>query len=357
MSQENGKLEESSNQPAILRINIPGNVVTQATDHLPEQQKLLVRWFYNYCQAERVGSLRIAAGLIKVDTTTLHRILNGKYKDKEGKPVKLDNFCEKIESFKKLAEARATIHKLNFIETSVSRKIFEACKSALIYQGVVFIFGDSQIGKTTALEQYNYRNNHGQTKLVRMPSNAGVQLFAKELAEICYISRRQAFEILRDRILHAIDSSNLLIIDEIHQCLMTYQRASRLNILEFIREIHDRTKCGLVLCGTRIFKKEIMAGEYKDLLEQLARRSVFEVQLPSKLPRKDLDAVAKAYGLPPAEGLAEDLMNNVMQEKGLGKFTKFLQAASRLAAREEVGMTWDHFIRAHDIIAKLSEGL
>ena len=118
---------------------------------------------------------------------------------------------------------------------------------ALISQTIVLMYGDSQIGKTTALEEYARRHNHGQTKYIRLPASAGVQLCAKEIAKACFVSTSSSFEGLRDRILKAIDDKNLIIIDELHQSFMSYQKQSQIKVLEFIREIYDRTQCGMVL--------------------------------------------------------------------------------------------------------------
>ena len=37
-------------------------------------------------------------------------------------------------------------------------------------------------------------------------------------------------------------------------------------------------------------------------------------------------------------------------------YIKFLQAASRMAAKAQQELTWDHFIKAHNIIRKLNGG-
>src|SRR5690606_15431175 len=37
------------------QINIGGNTVTQATEHLPEQQRLLVRWLHTHARNNRWG--------------------------------------------------------------------------------------------------------------------------------------------------------------------------------------------------------------------------------------------------------------------------------------------------------------
>jgi DNA transposition AAA+ family ATPase len=244
---------------------------------------------------------------------------------------------------------------LDFVETSIWRIIDRVCNAALVQQSVAFIWGDSQIGKTTALEEYARRNNHGQTKLVRMPASAGVQLFMKELAKACFVSPDSCFEQLRSRVLNAIDDKTLVVIDELHQAFTSYQHGSAIKVAEVIREIYDRTHCGMVLCGTNVLRDELHSGKLSIILEQLRRRGTIKAQLPSHPPRADLDKIARRFGLPPADGIAAEVVKDMIHSSGLGMYIKFLQSAAHMASRENKRVTWDHFVAAHDIIARLSK--
>ena len=44
----------------------------------------------------------------------------------------------------------------------------------------------------------------------------------------------------------------------------------------------------------------------------------------------------------------------MIHKSGLGMYVKYLQAANRMAGKEQKKLTWEHFIQAHDIIQKLS---
>jgi DNA transposition AAA+ family ATPase len=244
--------------------------------------------------------------------------------------------------------------KLDFVETSIWRACEKVCTHALVTNTVAFIFGDSQIGKTTALEEFARRNNHGQTKLIRMPASAGVQLFMKEMAKACFVSPDSCFEKLRDRVLNAIDDKTLVIIDEVHQIFTSYQHSSTIKVAEVIREIYDRTHCGMVLVGTNVLKDELTHGKLAAILEQLRRRGTIPLQLPSYPPKADLDKIARKFGLAPADGIAAEVVKDMILTSGLGMYIKFLQSASMMAGREGRKPSWDHFVQAHDIIAKLS---
>jgi DNA transposition AAA+ family ATPase len=335
-------------------INISGDTVKQALadlvkrEELTSDQESLVWWFY--CHARTEGfDLKEAAAQIGKDSTTLYRVWTGKY------GAKLDGICVDIARFKRLAEERSTRVKLDFVETSIWRTCDKVCTAALVTQTVAFIWGDSQIGKTTALEEYARRNNHGQTKLVRMPASAGVQLFMRELARSCFVSPESCFEKLRDRVLNAIDDKTLIIVDELHQAFTSYQAGSAIKVMEVIREIYDRTHCGLVLVGTNVLRDNLTTGKLASILEQLRRRGTIKVQLPKYPPKSDLDRIAKKFGLPPADGIAAEVVQDQIHTSGLGMYIKFLQSAGMMANREGKKLTWDHFVQAHDIIARLSQ--
>jgi DNA transposition AAA+ family ATPase len=341
--------DEHGNSDDHALISVSGDQVGIATRDLSEEHRDQIRWIYNWARDNRWTS-KVLESETKISWTTLYRVFTGKY------AASLENVVTRIRTYRKLAEERAKGVGIPFIETSISRKIWKAAEYALISQSMAFVYGEPQIGKTTALEEYAARNNHGQTKMIRMPASAGVQLMMQEFARACYISANSCFDKLRERVLNAIDGGNLVIIDELHQVFLSYQRGSAIKCLEVIREIHDRTKCGMLLCGTLQLRKELMLGSHTDLLEQFKRRGVLEINLPTLPPKSDINAIARAFGLPPATDCALEIQTDIIKRHGLGKFTKFLQTAQRIAARQNQLLSWDHFLQAHDGLAKLSAG-
>lgn len=347
----------SGNQQPEVRetsnINISGDTVKQALAELLRRkeitadQETLLWWFYCHCRTEGFD-LKDAAKQIGKDSTTLYRVWTGKY------GANLDNVCQDVARYRKLSEQRASRVKLDFVETSVWQIVNQVCNAALVDQSIAFLWGDSQIGKSAAVEEFARRNNHGQTKFVRMPASAGVQLFMRELAKACFVSPESCFEKLRERVMHAIDDKTLVIIDEWDEAFISYQKGSAIKVMEVIREIYDRTRCGVVLVSSNLGRDEMESGRYSALLKRFSRRGTIKVQLPAVPPRSDLDRIAKRFGLPPAEGAAYEVVKDMIHTSGLGMYIKFLQSASRMASKEEKKLSWDHFVQAHDIIAKLS---
>lgn len=330
------------------RINISAEQVKLATQNLPEEQRQAIRWFYHLARAENWTLQETAERIGYSDSTTPYRVFQGTYS------ANLTRVVAAIVKFRALWEKRAASKRPDFVETRLAKRIWQVCDFALISQSIAMIFGDSQVGKTAALEEYQRRNNHGQTVYMRMPSGAGIQLVARELARAAGVSPKASFEALRTRLINAFDDTNTILVDEMHLAFITYQKGSALKVLEFLRELHDRCGCGMVLCGTNVWRDELQEGQYKNLLKQLRRRGVAELQLETRPTAEDLDKFGTFYGLGKPAGPAATLRHDLICEFGLGRYLKYLAAANRIATRRAEPMTWDHLQEAHQILLNLS---
>lgn len=335
-------------------ISISGDTVITATAHLEDDQRTLVRWAFNYAK-EQNWNWKEAAKQLGISENALYRIWTDKYRDAKSDRVSLHGICRELAKAKTLLEERASIRRHPFIETSIWRRTDKICTEALVSQTIASIYGESQVGKTTCLLEHTRRNNHGQTKYIRVPAASGLQYFMREIAAACRVPADKGIEVLRKRILRAIDGSTLVIIDELHEIFLTYSRANILRCLEFIRELHDRTTCGMVLCGTRAWREELETGEFSQFLKQLRRRGALELQLPDAAPADDLDLFAAAYHLPAPRGEPRELVLAINKEHGLGRYTKFLAIGARAAQKKSQRYTWDHFLTAYSILTRLKD--
>lgn len=348
-------VEEQAGRPAeaFKGINIGADTVTESTAELPENQRDLVRWLYAVARDNKWESREVQERS-GVAYNTLYKVWTGRYVNERGEQIGLKQICERIAHFKRLYDERALIHRPDFVETSVSRAMWKVFDETRLMQIISLVYGESQIGKTFAAEEYYRRNNSGRTAYVRMPACAGSQMMVREIAEACHISPKQPYDHLMKRIRRVLDHSKLLIIDEAHLIWETYQRGSAVRCLGALREIHDRTKCGMVLVGTNVLSKEMNEGVHAQTLKQFRRRDVYELQLPDEPPREDLDRIAQAYGLREAKGVAEELLLQLARVDGLGKICKLLAKAKQVASKSQEKFTWEHFIRVHDIIHRMS---
>lgn len=330
--------------------SLTGDIVVFATRELPDDQREAIRWLHAFSR-ENGWTLHRLSDEIKLSNTVLYRVFTGKY------PAKLDNVVEKIRSYR-TALGLKRADDVQFVETSISKRIFKAAEWALSSSSIVFVFGNRGLGKTFSFEEFRRTHNHGTTKLVRMPASAGVQLMMQEFARACYISPKTCFDNLRESVLRSLDKTNLLIVDELHQVFLSYQKGSAIKCLEVIREIHDRTGCGMVLSGTNQLKENILLGQHRELLEQFTDRGVLQVQLPTTVPRGDVLAIASAYGIKgEPSGTAGEIVDEILKARSLRKFGKLLDAAKRYATKRNEAPAWTHFVSAHDILSKVGTPL
>lgn len=326
-----------------------GDHVMRATAAMGEEERALVRWLFFYCQENGVP-LQDAAEKIGYSVTVVYRLCRGEYQAKD-----MSNVLAAIGEFRRECEQSQGKEQSSFVLTETARKVWQYCDLAREYHTIAFVWGDSQIGKTWALREYCRRNNHGMTKYFRMPSAAGTQLMIRELAVACAFSKRGCFEALRERVFGAIDRETLVIADEIHQSFVSYHNKARLSCLELLREIQDRTECGMVLCGTNTARDEITSGPHAKLLEQLNRRGIFKLQLPKHATARDTNEIAKRMaGIAAPTGEASDLVRQIIRDSGLKAFTTYLSAAGKLAVNRKQPLAWDHFVAAHAMVTGMS---
>jgi DNA transposition AAA+ family ATPase len=337
------------------RISIPGDQVQQALTRLVEQGELDdvargdIWWLFSYAM-DNGWNLDDVGKAIDKDATTAYRLFLGRY------GARYDNLVDAVARYRKLAVARGQRKSLGFVETTTWAKIDKVCRHALVGQLPAFIFGSSQIGKTTCLMEYARRNNHGQTRYIRMPASPGLHDALGAVARACYVTSRLSGRDLRERIIGAVNDRMLLLVDEMHQPLISGRGQTAVHIIEWLRELYDRTSCGIVFCGTRVFRDELERGKFALIMDQFRRRGIIQLVLPDVAPAADVVKIAKAFGLAAPEGVAAEIVRDMLKRSGLGQYVKFLQSASNLAANQKMPMSWDHFVTAYDLVHKLSTG-
>ena len=336
-------------------ITIPGDTVLTALNRLVENEELdedgkaAVWWFFGHVR-DKGMSLGDAGKCIDKDGTTVHRLFTGRY------GASYSNMVADIQRYRKLAEERAKRKDIGFIETTIWRKISVVCRGALFDSMPAYIYGASQIGKTACLEEYARRNNHGQTRYIRMPAAPTYRTTLLQLAEACFVSPREEFTIVKRRALNAIDDRTLLIFDEFHQVFIGASDLNARKIVEFVREVYDRTHCGIVICGTKVVQDEFERGKQRMVWDQFRRRGMVELTLPDTPPKADVVKIAAAFGLGDPDASTMEIVREMLERSGIGKYFKFLQYAHGLAVSKKETLTWAHFQQAYKSIKALSQG-
>lgn len=321
-----------------------------ASGAITEAQLSKLTWLLTVGKNEHLNLTQLSKRIGYDSETTLHRVFSGKYE------ARLERVLERIDDYKKLWEQRLGVSKSSFVETSLARQIFETCDLARTYQVILPIYGDSQLGKTFALLEYRRRNNHGRTIYVRMPAKGNLTKFLIALCVALGVNATGNSVALAQRAVGALNENMLLIIDEIHQTCLSDRGSIRLGTIEFIRlELYEAVKCGVVLCGTNVFRDEVDKGRHQAVLEQTKRRGMAILQLPALLPRVDMDAIAASFGLPPAPQDIHAIRVDIIRRYGLMAYSNYLRAGAKLAFNRGKSPDWNHFVSAHDALSKLSK--
>lgn len=342
-----GHANSAENLSAHQQNRIPAYKVREATEHLPVEQQIQIRWLHAYYWDGLRGLSETARGIGR-DGGTLSKIFNGKFEGDLGEVAK------EIVQFRKLLEERASVHRAPFIETKLYRDIEKCCEAALTYQKIVAIYGESQVGKTASLKRYTETHNHGQTIYVEMPPGGALSTFIAALAPKVRVGNNGRVADMILAITRALGPNNLLIIDEAVRAMQAKSVGGQsLKTLDFIRAIHDTSGCGVVLCGTNVFREGMESQAQRKFLNQLNRRCLFRKQLPDRPTPGDLNAFAKHYGLAPAEGEALRLQGMIVGEHGLGVWLTTLMAAARKATREKRKMDWGHVLKARALFESM----
>lgn len=360
------------------RWSIAGDVIVKATEGLDDFEKDNLRWLGRWAAQRNMSQSEVAAQLFKpsgeaYSGDSVYQTLTGR---RSGQGASVRQFAEAVAKLRRRETEAESKLSTGFIETPMTRRLFKLFRRTFTRARLTFVFGRSQVGKTTAAVEYQRQHNHGETIFVRMPTRGTLTHFVGELSDIVRVPHQRTEIDTRRRILDCFDERTLLIVDEAHQCLLG-RGESGLATLEFIREIHDRRKCGAVIMATDVLKHALPTNK---ILRQLwLRRSPGSVlNLPDVVPAADLAAFAQAFGLEPApdrdmsvkylavEGGAEvertykanpaALQNLITTQDGLGAWCRLLEDAQELAKERSTAIRWSHVLVSWCLAKAAEEG-
>lgn len=358
------------------RFRIPGDVIARNTADLADGLRSALKWAAGFCR-QRNLSLEEFGGMLTQPGTDKSYSGDSVYQAFTGRRDQgsLERFCEAIEVLRRRIDETAS-RASTFIETSLTRDVWRVCSKALKRQKLTFVFGPSQVGKTTALAEYAKRNNHGETVFIRLSAGGSLVELMKELAFRLGISVQCKAVDLRRRIMESFDERTLLVVDECHQALSGRSADRGVASLEFLREIWDRRRCGVVMCGTDVFRDGLRTHP---ILKQLWLRGYRPLQLPSTPTQSQLAEFARAFGLEPAQdkNMAVEISSiddagekqvkrvtrnplklegDVVTKFGLGRWVGILEDAADMAKENGTRMTWGRVIVAHEQWQQLEGG-
>jgi DNA transposition AAA+ family ATPase len=305
---------------------------------------------------------------VDYDENTIYKILTGRYKGPDGKLLDIpEKLIKGIANFMEREKDRFLGKKQEFIESPTAKRIFTTCDLVRESRSMGMIWGPSHCGKSWALEHYQQTNNHGRTIYARLGAADGLGGMLKLMSVAAGNSDKANGADIKSRLKRALAPGMLFILDEVHELAYTYQTSSFFKCIEVIREIHDKTKCGFLLCGTQLMLDDMNAARAGEL-QQVWRRGVHKLDLTNSPTKADVAAIVQHAGLemPGAKltvrvagtggnEITEHplaILRQLAKDDGLLSITERLRYGRKLAQKEKPArrLSWHSFTLAHLMI-------
>lgn len=219
--------------------------MTKATEHLDARTRdIVIANITKFKQLHSISNAQLArwAG---VSGSVLSEVLGGKYK---GDADRVLNALERAVS-DWYRRKDAPIDPM-YVETRIAKDIFAIVKTTSKIRGIAVFYGASGIGKSMALAAVKKLDFPTALLIEINPGCASPVNFARAvLAQLRRDTDRTRAQAFNDIVDLLKDSGRLLLIDEADNL--------QLATLNFIRQIHDATRCPVVLAGRPMLAKKI----------------------------------------------------------------------------------------------------
>ena len=302
----------------------------------PEGLESIVRLFT--LGRSRGYSFDQTGALVEYSGATMSRLFGGKY---EGA---LDKVVRRIDDFLGLEAERDKMRSDRFIENSIWGRVRNLCDFALMRNTVARLVGPSQIGKTYCLHEY-MRRSQRQVCYVRIPAAPTLKLCVAAIAASVGVNPTLRYEDARMRVARAVSRNTLLIVDELHELAMSAGKGTAMKVVEWLREISDGSRCGLVLCGTSSMEDDLINDpKMRGWLAQIDQRCQRVVHLPSRLPMEDIMLAAGAYGISGPTDCVESLLRTIRMNRLVSCLALTASwCAGNNKAKERHPLDWESF--------------
>lgn len=374
--------ETSVITPTNVKFRIGRDALNTAVAGLPDEHRETLTWLWSYCSQHNLSRERMGSLIAKTNgkghysfDSLYHAMTGGRTAD----GTNLNPLCQAIEAFRRQV-APAQDSDSEFIETRLVREIWAYARKVQAKRRPGYVIGNQTNGKTTALTALAASDPN--IVYTRMPTRGHLCQFSKECARRLAMGHKQTVGDLYFRIFDSFTRDSLLIIDEADQCFGALRHTLGISTLDYIREIYDHAKCGILFVMDQAGRNEMIRGQWAEKLGRLWRRRVPQFNLPRVPYREDLDLFAAHYGLSPAaDELVRVRINYVDDEGversrehsdnpariqrdvvssaqgGLGIWLQILDEAAEIAKAARKPITWGAVIKAHcEFVAAESDG-
>jgi DNA transposition AAA+ family ATPase len=340
------------------RIAQGARMLSEETKLSPNQRKDIVERFLIFIEEHGLAQKTVEVKLGWSSGTVSRLIGHGKQSPSEQRVnrayVQLNNWMELT------ARQENVLQRKDFVETTVARDILavaglvaECCK-----MGVVF--GPAQIGKSMTLQAIEGDPRFGSPVIVRVDESLIRPLpLCRAVARAFKLKVSGPFDVVMHGLVsRLLGTKRMICFDEVERV--------KYRTLEWIRDLHDRTGCPVLLCGKPSIYERMgfrHAGDFSEVTDQLSARIVVRRDLTERTrgdhPRplytiEDIRAlIAKAdlkiHVSPDAERWLQSRASSLGMG-GLGIAMSALYLAYKIAwVKGDQAITADHLAQVVDV--------
>lgn len=359
---DNQQTKTTPTAPNALWDSYAETIATSGYDPLTKE---LLNWLIETGRTEK-WTLTQASEKIGYSVSTLSKLLSDKRDGTQNQVV------SSIAEFRRAYNANTLVADIPFVDTSCSERIMAAISYAREYQEIVSVVGNSQIGKTTACEEFKRREDfiarqtgrESNVIFIRIPTAPSALRVTGMISNALGLGKKLRYEKMLDRIKQVITPRHVIICDEIHQVCMAAARG--IKTIETLREIYDECRCGMVFVGTNVWGRTLdgksshgtikwhgMPMSWEGILSQTILRGI-NVQLPGTLTYDDQKRVWESFGLSEPDKTALAVVQHIVANYGMGRYVKRMRAGATTAAKAGEPYTWRYFLAVHKQLETLA---
>jgi DNA transposition AAA+ family ATPase len=257
------------------------------------------------------------------------------YLDGKDIPSPLDVARKVNETIERLREKYEPAPRFPFVETTVSRRVFEVAELCRKFEEMAVLCGDAGTGKTAALREYASRND--STVLIEVDPSFTPGVLVLELAKRLHKGHSGTMHDLTVQILASLRATQRLLI---------FDEAELLNekSLETIRRIQDKTGVPVLLAGMP--KLIALIRGKRGESAQLYSRIGLYVELP-KLQEEDVKNIVATL-CPSSNGTWIEFCNKA--HGNVRRLAKLVARARHIARLNHMSITAEVIQRASEIL-------
>ena len=193
----------------------------------------LIARFYDHITDKKISQNKVAREL-GYSGSVLSQYKKGSY---QGDVKKLE---KEMENWLSKQMRKNKMKKVDFVETSIFKRIYGALSTAHEEKTMGFIVGKAGIGKTVAIKKYQEENPN--TYVIQGESGLKENDVVRKLAKLCNIKGYAVITLKESLVDYFKDSASLVIVDEAN-----YLTGNVLDMLR--RNIFDQAECPIVFTG------------------------------------------------------------------------------------------------------------